>query len=218
MSAQKNGDASRPDVLLEQTLAMLLPLVRLLVANGATYPQLVAALKPAFLRAAHAELTASGKRISDSAISIVSGVHRKDVRALTSEGQVPDRVPPRVQSLVSEIMVRWSSDPRYAGQDGVPSALPLRGDGSHADDEPSFEQLAQSVSRDFHSRAMLEEMLRLGIVEIVDNRAHLRSERSIADRDFVEMVASVSRSVHDHLAAQIAVGATFRPKRPAKVD
>ena len=219
MSAQKNGDASRPDVLLEQTLVMLAPLVRLLVANGVTYPQLVAALKPAFLRAAHAELTAAGKRISDSAISIVSGVHRKDVRALTSEGRVLDRVPPRVQSLVSEIKVRWSSDPRYAGQDGVPSALPLRhGNGSHGDDEPSFEQLAQSVSRDFHSRAMLEEMLRLGIVEIVDDRVHLRSERSIADREFIEMVQCVSRNVHDHLAAQIAARVTFWPKRGAKVE
>lgn len=202
MSADKNSTATRTDVLLEQTLAMLAPLVRLLVAHGVTYPQLVAALKPAFLRAAHAELSAAGKRISDSAISIVSGVHRKDVRALTSDGRVPDRVPPRVQSLVSEVMLRWSRDPRYAGPDGVASALPLRnGNGSHADDDPSFEQLAQSVSRDFHSRAMLDEMLRLGIVEIADDRAHLRPERLIADRAFIEMVASVSRNVKDHLAA-----------------
>ena len=202
MSTQKNGDASRPDVLLEQTMAMLAPLVRLLVAHGVTYPQLVAALKPAFLRAAHAELSASGKRISDSAISIVSGVHRKDVRALMSEGRVPDRATDRVLSLVSAVMVRWSSDPRYAEQDGVPRALPLRnGNGGHAVGEPTFEQLTQSVSRDFHSRAVLDEMLRLGIVEIADDRAHLRSERSIADRDFIEALASLSRNVHDHLAA-----------------
>ena len=41
VSAEKTGDASRSDVLLDQTLAMLAPLVRLLVANGVTFPQLV---------------------------------------------------------------------------------------------------------------------------------------------------------------------------------
>lgn len=181
---------------------MLAPLVRLLVANGVTYPQLVAALKPAFLRAAQAELSASGKRISDSAISIVSGVHRKNVRTLTSRSPLPERVPDQVHSLVSEVMLRWTSDPSYAGADGMPCALRLRnGNGNQATASPSFDQLTQSVSRDYHSRAVLEEMLRLGVVEISDDQAHLRCERSMANREFIEAVAYVASNVHDQLAA-----------------
>ena len=202
MSAEKPSDASRPDVLLEQTLAMLAPLVRLLVANGVTYPQFVTALKPAFLRAAHAELSAAGKRLSDSAISIVSGVHRKDVRTLTAEGSLRARTPERVLSLASEVMARWIGDPRYVDQDGMPRALPLRsGNGNGGQSEPSFEQLTQSVSRDFHSRAVLEEMLRLGIVEIADDVARLRCERSLADPSFIETIGYLSRNVRGHLAA-----------------
>lgn len=204
MSAKKIADASRPDVLLEQTLAMLAPLVRLLVANGVVYPQFVAALKPAFFRAAHAELSASGRRISDSAISIVSGVHRKDVRALTSEGSLPPRVPDRVLSLASEVMARWVNDPRYIDQDGLPRALPLRNGNATCNDgagEPSFEQLTQSVSRDFHSRAVLEELSRLGVVDVTADVVRLRVEHSTADRTFIETMAYLAGNVYDHLAA-----------------
>jgi len=199
VSPEKTGDASRSDVLLDQTLAMLAPLVRLLVANGVTFPQLVAALKPAFLRAAQAELSQSGKRINDSAISIVSGVHRKDVRALSSESRLTARVRAPLPSLAGEVVARWASDPQYVDQDGLPQALPVRN--GNAKSEPSFEQLSQSVSRDFHSRAMLEELLRLGLVEISDDVARLDLARAVADHSFIHTMAYIARNVHDHLAA-----------------
>jgi hypothetical protein len=199
VSAEKTGDASRSDVLLDQTLPMLAPLVRLLVANGVTFPQLVAALKPSFLRAAQAELSKSGKRINDSAISIVSGVHRKDVRALGSEGRLTARVRQPLPSLAGEVIVRWASDPQYVDQDGLPRALPVRN--GNAKSEPSFERLSQSVTRDFHSRAVLEELLRLGSVEVSDDIVRLDLERAVADHSFIHAMAYIASNVHDHLAA-----------------
>ena len=192
MNADNVGDQRRADVVLDQTLAMLAPLVRLMLANGVTYPQLIAALKPAFLQAAYAELAESGQRISDSAISIVSGVHRKDVRALSQKQH-----PPRLLSLASEVIVRWTSDARYQAQDGSPRALPLRGGNNH--DQPSFDQLTQSVSRDLHSRAVLDELSRLGVLEVIDELAHLRLERSIAGRAFVAALSSAANNARAQL-------------------
>ena len=199
MSAENaTSDSHRSDVLLDQTVAMVAPLIRLLVAQGVTYPQLAVALKPTFLRAARAELARSGKRINDSAISIVSGVHRKDVRALSSPSRTP-RAPEPLQSLADEVADRWSSDPQYLGQDGLPLALPVR-NGS-AQSEPSFARLSQSVTRDFHSRAVLDELLRLGRIEVSDDLARLDRQSAIADRSFVLTMAYIARNVHDHLAA-----------------
>ena len=198
MSAEKTRDASRSDLLLDQTVAMLAPLIRVLVAQGVTYPQLAVALKPAFLRAARAELAQAGKRINDSAISIVSGVHRKDVRALSSQSRATREQEP-LQSLADEVANRWANDPDYLGQDGLPLALPVR-NGS-AQSEPSFERLSQSVTRDFHSRAVLDELVRLGRIEISDDIARLDQQRAIADPGFVLTMAYIARNVHDHLAA-----------------
>ena len=199
MSTEKTRDASRTDVLLDQTVAMVAPLIRLLVAHGVTYPQLAVALKPAFLRAARAELAHSGKRINDSAISIVSGVHRKDVRALSSPGRTSTREHKPLQSLAAQVVARWASDPRYLERDGLPRALPVRN--GKANSEPSFEGLSQSVSRDFHSRAMLDELLRLAVVEIRDGLARLDLKRAAADPSFIQTMACIARNVHDHLAA-----------------
>ena len=70
-----------------------------------------------------------------------------------------------------------------------------------AKNEPSFEQLSQSVSRDFHSRAVLEELLRLGFIDINDDVARLDLRRAVADHSFIHAMAYIARNVHDHLAA-----------------
>lgn len=177
---------------------MLTPLIRLLVSQGVTYPQFSAALKVAFLRAAHSELTVAGKRVSDSAISLLSGVHRKDVRALTSDGQLGSKPVDRALSVADEVFTRWVNDPTYLDADGMPRMLPVR---SRGDDEPSFESLAQSVSRDFHSRAILDEMTRLGVAEAAGEFVRLRAERFVPDAGFAETLTYVSRNVYDHLGA-----------------
>jgi hypothetical protein len=177
---------------------MLTPLIRLLVSEGVTYPQFAAALKLAFLRAAHAELVAAGKRTSDSAISLLSGVHRKDVRVATAEGRLAAKPVDRTLSVADEVFTRWVSDPAYLAADGLPRMLPLR---KRGDDEPSFKSLAHSVSRDFHSRAILDEMTRLGIAEAVGEFVRLRVERFVPDAGFAETLSYVSRNVYDHLGA-----------------
>lgn len=197
MTDETDNAATRADVLLDESVAMLMPLVRLLVSQGVTYPQFAAALKLSFLRAAHAELLAAGKRVSDSSVSLLSGVHRKDVRTLTA---VPPGERPlnRALSVADQVFTRWVSDPKYLAADGLPKTLPLR---SRGDDEPSFEGLAQSISRDFHSRAILEELTRLGVAEAAGDFVRLRVERFVPDAGFAETLSYVSRNVADHLGA-----------------
>jgi len=197
-SDEPPGPPTRADALLEESLAMVTPLIRLLVSQGVTYPQFTGALKLAFLRAAHSELTTAGKRVSDSAISLLSGVHRKDVRALTADGQLGAKPVDRALSVADEVFTRWVNDPAYLDADGLPKMLPLR---SRGEGEPSFEGLAQSVSRDFHSRAILDEMTRLGVADAAGEFVRLRAERFVPDAGFAETLSYVSRNVYDHLGA-----------------
>jgi hypothetical protein len=71
----------------------------------------------------------------------------------------------------------------------------------NAKSEPSFERLSQSVTRDFHSRAVLEELLRLGSVEVSDDIVRLDLERAVADDSFIHAMTYIASNVHDHLAA-----------------
>ncbi len=69
--------------------------------------------------------------------------------------------PPRTATLASQVTTAWISQPEYLDADGRPRPLPMRA----TDDAPSFERLSQAVSKDFHARSVLDELVRLGVVE-----------------------------------------------------
>lgn len=198
MNTDPPASRTAPDALLEESVALLAPLVRLLVASGVTYPQFAAALKTAFLRAAHAELESNHKKVTDSAVSLLSGVHRKDVRALTSDGLLRTRNIDRMQSLPDELFMRWTNDPHYLDLDGLPKVLPMRG---RTADEPSFEHLAQSITRDFHPRSILDELVRLGLADVQADTVRLRDTSFVPREDFERTLGYVRTNLADHLAA-----------------
>ncbi len=205
---------TRADVLLREALSLLAPLVRLLVANGVPYPVFAQSLKSVFLAAAQAELASEDKRITDSALSLLSGVHRKDVRAMTGDSG-PSRLP-KAASMASEVCGRWRYDPAWQDELGLPRPLPVR---SNDDSVPTFEKLAQSVSKDFHARSVLEELLRLGVAEQRGDTVLLRAEEFIPSSGFAETATYASANVHDHLSAMaLNLGAIAAGKQPPYIE
>ena len=198
MDAESPGARTRAETLLDESVGLLAPLVQLLVASGVTYPQFTAALKTAFLRAAHAELEKGPRKVTDSAVSLLSGVHRKDVRALTSDGVLKAHTFDRMLSLPDEVFTRWTNDPNYLDADGFPKVLPMRG---RTPEEPSFEQLSQSISRDFHPRSIVEELVRLGMAEVQGETVRLRAGTYVPREDFAKTLSYIRANVADHIAS-----------------
>lgn len=137
---------------------VLAPLLRLLLASGVDYAQLAARLKPLILEQARIELLRAGRADTDSALSALSGIHRKDVRAWR-EGALGERVAQEA-SIGSQVFARWVQDPQYRDRNRRPRPLPRHGA------EPSFETLARSVTRDVHPYTVLAELARLGLVRV----------------------------------------------------
>jgi hypothetical protein len=183
--------------LLQESLALLQPLARALVANGVTYPVFAQAMKRVFLEAARAELLATNKRLTDSSLSLLSGVHRKDVRVLNV---ATEQEPVRALSIAIEVSTRWSSDIQFCNEDGTPRTLPVR---SRSSGEVSFETLTQAVSKDFHSRSVLEELLRLGVVRLDGEVVTLQSDEFVPRESFAEAAYFLGANGHDHLAAAV---------------
>ena len=180
------------DLLLEQSQPLLMPWVETLVRQGVTYPQLAATLKQVFFQAAQAELQRTGQRQTDSAISVLSGLHRKDVRALGSA--TPRAAAPTVP-LSTQIVTRWLTDPRYRDRRNAPCDLPRHGP------VDSFEALASSLSRDVHPRTALEELVRLGVVTLQGDMVCMNGAAFIPKQGFAEMVELLACNVADHIAA-----------------
>ena len=198
--AAKKPTETKADILQREALHLLAPLVRLLIVNGVAYPQFAQALKRVFIEAARAELEGSQTRVTDSALSLLSGVHRKDVRALGGADEMP-AASVRALSFATQVFTRWMHDPEYRDELGQPRVLLLR---TRDEAGASFEKLVRAVSKDFHARSVLDELVRLGLVEIRGDHARVVAEAFIPAEGLAEAAYYVSANVHDHLAASAA--------------
>jgi hypothetical protein len=79
------------------------------------------------------------------------------------------------QPLAAEVLARWTTDHSYRDQAGEPAMLNRLGPA------PSFEALAQTVTRDIHHRSLLDELLRLDLVSYNENLDRV----SLTRNDFV---------------------------------
>lgn len=192
-------DATQPGkAVIEQALQIMQPLVRWLLRSGVGYSEFSGALKQVFLAEAEAELQRIGGKRTDSTRSLLSGLHRKDVRALLPEvlaalaaGQ------PRADAVSSRPTVASKLITRWFGSD-LPEQIPAAGPA------PSFESLAREVSQDVHPRTVLNELVRLGVVREDAGQVHLLRNAFVPDAGQAEARRMMTASVTDHLAAGVA--------------
>ncbi len=186
---------SRSTTVLAAVLRLLRPVARLLLRHGVAYPAFAAALKQVFVDAAHDELRRTGQKQTDSAVSLLSGVHRRDVRTLGRDAMAdapPDEQP---LSLASQVVARWLGDATYLDEEGGPRTLPRFGDA------PSFDSLVAQVSHDIRARTVLAELERLGMAEHTERHVRLLAPGFVPRQGFAEMMALLRDNAHDHLAA-----------------
>ena len=178
--------------VLQLALAVARPLVTWLLRSGVGYGEFCVALKPVFLAQAQAEQQRSNTKPTDSALSLLSGLHRKDVRELLATGVLD--AGPRTSlgkaSPANQVVTRW-----LAGS--LAETLPVSGP------EPSFEALARSVSRDIHPRSVLQELLRLGLVQEANGLVSRQRQAFVPDAQHDEARQLLAGSVADHLAAGV---------------
>ncbi len=192
LSSVEPTDA-RARIALRAALAMLVPLARWLVRNGVHYASFAPALKTVFVEAARRELAEHDGKLTDSALSVLSGVHRRDIRAMGESS--PTDAQPKTPSVASQVFTRWLTDPQLRDAHDQPAAMPKSGDAL------SFDGLARQISSDVHPRTLLAEMQRLGLVQVDGDLVRLQAQAFVPQQGFEEMTDLFAANVGDHLAA-----------------
>jgi len=184
--------------LLDALRAVLGPLAKLAVARGVPHATLEDALRRALIQAAADMHPQIPLHRSVSRIATATGINRREVTRLTQVDFDPPRQPGR--STVSEVFTHWISDRGYRDRKGVPRVLPRLGPA------PSFESLAQAVTRDVHPRSLLDELLRLNlaVLDEASDTVALRRDGFVPSGDRVRMLGFLADNVGDHLAASVA--------------
>lgn len=187
----------RYTLVLEASLMLLKPLVALLLRHGVAYPAFAAALKTVFVEAAKDQLSAQGATLTDSAISLRSGIHRRDVREMTrpkgDERSAAELEKPL--NMITEVVARWLGESPFVNADGSPRVLP------RADSASGFDALVARISSDIRPRAVLDELVRLDIAEETADGIKLLAPAFAPRQGFAEMSQLLQANLHDHLAA-----------------
>lgn len=192
------GLQTPPSALVSAVRHLLRPLVKLLLTHSVTYPFLSDLLKSVYVEVATEEFRLQGKPQTDSRVSLLSGVHRKDVKQLRPDRNLEQTIPASA-SLSAKLVKVWSSDPKRLDETGRHRPLPrLMSGGGGA----SFEGLVNSVSKDIRSRVILDEWLRTGFARIdEEGRVCLNTESDFKAGDLDEKAYFLGQNIHDHLCA-----------------
>ncbi|MEJ8835312.1 DUF6502 family protein [Ramlibacter sp. AN1133] len=199
MPESPSSHATPPRALIQALRHALRPLVKVMLARGMTFTYASELLKSLFVEVADRDFRLEGKVPTDSRVSLVSGVHRKEVSRLRAVLESGEEVVPEVISLGAQVVAQWMGAPPYVDDKGRPRPLArFASEGA----ELSFEALVARVNRDIRPRVVLDEWLRLGVVDIdEDGRVRLHAGAFVPSKGFEEMSFYFGHNVHDHAAA-----------------
>jgi hypothetical protein len=148
--------------LLEAAVAGMRPYVRRMLRRNVTFGRLESRLRELFVETAEKEFSPAGVEPTDSRISTLTGINRKEVRRIRSLDR--HRAPRTFsRNLVSSLVNRWVTDPRTKGRGGRPLPLPY-----DAPRGPSFVRLARQTTVDLHPRTLLDVLIGVGAAELRD--------------------------------------------------
>lgn len=199
-------EAVPPAPLLKAARRLLRPLVRLLIRSGVTFPILADVLRGLFVEVAQESLSDPRAR-TDSRVSLMTGVHRKELKRLREAGHADDPEP-AIVTVSTQAIARWCQ-PLFADAEGRPRPLPRfaqPGDGA------SFEALITNVTKDVRPRAVLDDWIAQGLCTLDDDdHVHLNAAAYLPRSGGAEQLYFFGRNLHDHLAAATANVASSAP-------
>ena len=189
------------EALLAAFRKVLEPLARLAVQRGLPYAAVEELLRRGFVGAAdaaHPDVLAHRKV---SRLATTTGINRREVSRLLGvlhDVQASQQLPRR--SLASEVFAHWMSNARYRDRRGEPRVLKRQGRA------PSFESLAQTITRDVHPRSLLDELLRLklAVQHDADDTVELVRDAFVPRGDRVRLLQYLGHNVGDHLSGAVA--------------
>jgi Family of unknown function (DUF6502) len=151
------------DKVIWAAVQTMRPIVKRLLEMGVPFGALELRLRELFVQVAAEDLALPARRQTDSRISLVTGINRKEVKRIRRSGERLKGPGSFGVNQATNLISRWMTDPETTDRRGRPLPLPYR-----TARGPSFTKLARKVTGDLAPRVLLNELVRSGAVELED--------------------------------------------------
>jgi hypothetical protein len=198
--ARDGKDSALERLAFDGVARALEPLAHFYLRAGLGAGEFLAAAKYAFVSAAATSSATAGK-LNISAVSVATGLTRKEIRGMLDHGR--EELRPAAKDIsrqrTTRVIQGWRTDPAFVDRSGNPALLPMRGAAN------SFEMLVKRYGGDVTPVSVLTELERGGLVS--RKRSGLLNLRSthVSGRDYKgEIIAHLASQLHDLAATHVA--------------
>jgi hypothetical protein len=183
---------NRDQVLGAAVIRILRALVRILLRYGMPYDGFAELAKRVYVDVAKSDYHLPNRKQSISRISTLTGIYRREVSRLLELPDIDDSEITGRHNRAARVIGGWLHDSDYSDAEGRPRDLNIEGD------EPCFTHLVRKYSGDIPVRAILDELVRVGAVEISDaGSVHLLSRAYVPQHEEADMLAILGKDVAD---------------------
>lgn len=161
--------------LLRAARRILRPVIRILLRNGISALAFQELARKEYVDLAFDEFGLDGKAQTASRVAVITGLNRKEVSRLRALDPLEssDQVS---RNRAAAVLSAWTIDSDFLDSKGDPLELPFDGPG------PSFSQLVQKQSGDMQPRAIADELVRNGALQLQDGSLRM-TQRGYVPKD-----------------------------------
>jgi hypothetical protein len=194
-------------------LRLLRPLIRILLRNGVSYGTFSDLGKWVYVDVASKEFGIRGRKQSTSRVSVITGLSRKEIMRVRQLPRPDDAASTERYNRASRVIAAWRRVSDFLDAEGKPAPLPMVGRGA------TFSELVKRFSGDVPARAILDELMRVGAVERLEDgtvclrtRAYIPESRDadklhILGTDVGHLISTI-----DHNLKPDSIGPLFQRK------
>lgn len=139
---------------------LLRPLIRILLRNSVSFAEFSEIAKDVYVEVAASDFRLPDKNMTQGRIAILTGLTRKEVNRLITQKGKQQRDYASNLNRVTRILGGWHTDPQFTGPYGLPLDVSYDAPGDR-----NFAELVRRYTGDMPARAMLDELLRIGVVK-----------------------------------------------------
>lgn len=188
---------NQKNVVMMATHRLLRPLIRILLRYGVSFVEFSELAKKTYIEISYNNYAIPGRSKSISRVAVLTGLSRKEVvtqTKLLEQGVNEDDDIRRPINRASRAISGWMQDKDFQDAKGNPRILDIGGE------KASFKSLAKRYSGDVTHGAILDELVRVGAVELLkNNKAKLVAQAYIPQQGEIEKINIMGTSAHDLL-------------------
>lgn len=178
-----------PELLPKIIRLLLRPLARFCLAHALKIQDVVEGFKTEILIAAKDQLQKEKHKATDSKLSILTGLRRREITRLEQHAKATDVS----RNLITKVIGLWQQDKKFCSKQGEPKVLSIESSNNE------FAKLVSKVSKELAPGTILFEMERLGVVTRTEDGVKLEVSNFIPAGDAVKGFQFISQHLDDLL-------------------